>query len=113
MTLTQWHRTGQLDRRVQLLKAVAHPLRLCLIATLAEGACNVGELSGRLAVAQPLVSQQLRVLRMMKLVGAERRAGHVTYRLTQPHLRGLLACMDRCCSVAAPSKRAVPRAARA
>lgn len=107
MTLSQWYRTRQLDRRVQLLKAVAHPLRLCLIATLAEGPSNVGGLSERLGVAQPLVSQQLRVLRMMKLVGAERKGGHATYRLTEPHLRGLLACMDRCC--AAPGR--APRAA--
>ena len=46
-----------------LLKTLAHPARLMLACTLAEGEFSVGELEQRLDIHQPTLSQQLGVLR--------------------------------------------------
>ncbi len=78
------------------LKALAHPVRLRVIALLCEGDANVGELGERLGVKQAIVSQQLRILRMSRLVDTSRQGGFVRYRLAEPRLRELVRCFEGC-----------------
>jgi ArsR family transcriptional regulator len=80
----------------EVLKAVAHPLRLRLVAILGEGDANVTELAARLGARQAIVSQQLRILRSHGLVAADREGGYATYRLVERNLEGLVHCMERC-----------------
>jgi ArsR family transcriptional regulator len=80
----------------EVLKAVAHPLRLRIVATLCAGEESVGALAERLGAAQPIVSQQLRILRSSALVEATRANGHATYRIAEPALHELVGCMERC-----------------
>jgi DNA-binding transcriptional ArsR family regulator len=81
----------------EVLRAIAHPLRLRLVAVLAEASNEpVGALAERLGAPQAMVSQQLGILRMHRLVAFERRDGKVFYRLAEPQLRDLLACLTRC-----------------
>jgi DNA-binding transcriptional ArsR family regulator len=75
---------------------VAHPLRLRIIAALADRDQTVNELSGLLDTTQPMISQQLRILRMSRLVDVTREASFARYRLIEPALRGLLECIRRC-----------------
>lgn len=81
-----------------ILKAIAHPLRLRIVAILSEGDAHVGALAERLEVKQPIVSQQLRILRMRGLVEAKRDNGLAVYHLAEPHLRNLLSCVHGCLS---------------
>jgi ArsR family transcriptional regulator len=84
-------------RRVsEVLKAVAHPLRIRIVAILAEGDENVTALAERLDAPQAIVSQQLRILRSQGLVDAVREAGFARYRLVETNLRTLVACMENC-----------------
>jgi DNA-binding transcriptional ArsR family regulator len=87
---------GRAAHLAELLKAVAHPLRLRIVAILVDGDANVTELAQRLGATQPIVSQQLRILRSHGLVAADRRDGFATYRLVERNLEGLVACMERC-----------------
>ena len=80
----------------EILRAVAHPLRLRLIAMLCEGEAHVGAMAERLEAAPAIVSQQLGILRGHRLVSVERRAGHAVYRLREERLRELVHCMDGC-----------------
>lgn len=80
----------------EILKAVAHPLRLRIVAILAGGEAHVTALTRRLGAGQAIVSQQLRVLRSHGLVGATRTNGFATYRLLEPSLRELVGCVERC-----------------
>jgi DNA-binding transcriptional ArsR family regulator len=88
--------TDKASRIAEILKAVAHPLRLRLVALLSKGDMEVNELADRLGAPQPIVSQQLRILRMHRLVGADRANSHATYRLLEPRLRDLVDCMEHC-----------------
>jgi len=84
-------------RRVsEVLKAVAHPLRIRIVAILAEGDENVTALSEKLEAPQAIVSQQLRILRSQGLVDAVREAGFARYRLVETNLRTLVTCMENC-----------------
>lgn len=80
----------------EVLKAVAHPLRLRIVAILVEGEANVSELAEQLGAGQAIVSQQLRILRHNGLVAADREGGFATYRLVERHLEGLVHCMEHC-----------------
>jgi ArsR family transcriptional regulator len=80
----------------EVLKAVAHPLRLRIIAILVEGDEHVTGLSARLGADQAIVSQQLRILRHNGLVAADREGGFATYRLVERNLAGLVHCMENC-----------------
>ena len=79
----------------EVLKAVAHPLRLRIIALLCEAEHNVNELADSLDVPQPIVSQQLRILRMRHLVDCTRQGGHSRYYLVEQHLKTLVSCMEK------------------
>jgi len=79
-----------------ILKALSNPARLMIVAQLRDGETNVSELTGRLSLPQPLVSQQLRILRMADLVDFRRENGFAVYRLAQPRLVELLHCLEGC-----------------
>ena len=66
-----------------LLKTLAHPVRLILACTLAQGEYSVGALEDRLDIHQPTLSQQLTVLRKAGIVETRREGKQVFYRLTQ------------------------------
>jgi len=69
-----------------LLKALAHPLRLLLVHELASGPRCVHELVDASGAPQPLVSQHLRVLRDAGLVTTTRQAKEVHYSLVDEHV---------------------------
>ncbi len=83
----------------EMLRAVAHPLRLRLIECLSDADERVSTLAERLGAPQAIVSQQLRILRMSRLVLVTRDHTGATYRLAEPRLRDLLVCL-RACSIA-------------
>jgi DNA-binding transcriptional ArsR family regulator len=78
----------------EILKAVAHPLSLRIVATLRRGDAHVGALAEGLGAGQPIVSQQLRILRSHGPVAARREFAR--YRLAEPALRDLVCRMKRC-----------------
>ena len=80
----------------EVLKAIAHPVRLRIVAILCDEKLHVNALAERLGVTQSIVSQQLRILRMRQLVGVTREQGKAIYRLTEPNLRKMIKCMDSC-----------------
>lgn len=86
------------ERVVGILKAVAHPIRLRIVASLCQGDLHVSALAEGLGLKQAIVSQQLRILRMSGLVEASRKDGYAVYTLTEPHLHDLIYCMERCCA---------------
>lgn len=80
----------------EVLKAVAHPLRIRIVAILCESARNVTELSRAVGASPAIVSQQLRILRSHGLVAADRSGGFAEYRIVERNLHGLVRCMEKC-----------------
>ncbi len=76
---------------VELLKALASPVRLAAVIELSVGPRCVHELQTALRadgreVSQPRLSQHLRVLRRAGLVTTTRRATEITYQLVDSHV---------------------------
>jgi len=74
-----------------LLKVLAAPARLAIVAELAAQPRYVHELVDRLGLSQPLVSQHLRVLRGAHLVGVERLGRGAVYSLVDQHVAHIVA----------------------
>jgi DNA-binding transcriptional ArsR family regulator len=66
----------------ELLKTLAHPMRLMIVCTLIEGEYSVSELEEKLDIHQPNLSQQLTVLREAEIVETRRDGKQIYYRLT-------------------------------
>ncbi|OLF18766.1 ArsR/SmtB family transcription factor [Actinophytocola xanthii] len=69
-----------------LLRALAAPVRIAIVLELREHDRCVHELVEALAVAQPLISQHLRVLKSAGVVHGERHGREVVYSLVDEHL---------------------------
>lgn len=71
---------GSLGESISLLRLLANRERFLLLARLARGEYDVGQLGRDLAIVQPTLSQQLAVLRRARLVATRRDGKHVYYR---------------------------------
>ena len=74
----------------ELLKAMAHPLRLAIMHSLTTGPQCVHELVDATGASQPLVSQHLRVLRAADLLVRERRGREVVYSVADDHINHIV-----------------------
>ena len=74
----------------RVMGALATPSRVRILARLRAGSCTVTELTGAVAMEQPAVSHQLRVLRDLNLVRGVREGRHTVYELCDHHVAGLL-----------------------
>ncbi|MER7081961.1 transcriptional regulator, ArsR family [Saccharopolyspora kobensis] len=70
----------------ELLRALAAPVRIAIVLQLRTSERCVHELVDALGVAQPLISQHLRVLKSAGVVHGERHGREVVYRLVDEHL---------------------------
>ncbi|ALE72800.1 transcriptional regulator, ArsR family [Pseudonocardia sp. Ae168_Ps1] len=69
-----------------LLRALAAPVRIAIVLQLLEHSRCVHDLVDALGVAQPLISQHLRVLKSAGVVEGERKGREVLYSLVDDHL---------------------------
>src|SRR5579862_1039210 len=74
----------------ETMQALAAPSRVRILSRLAVNPCSVGGLAHDLNMAQPAVSQQLRVLRHLGLVVGQRDGRQMIYALHDEHVRSLL-----------------------
>jgi DNA-binding transcriptional ArsR family regulator len=78
------------ERVAEILKTIAHPLRLRILALLCAQDESVGAMAARLGAKQTAVSQALSIMRHERLVAVTRRNRHATYRIEEPALRQLI-----------------------
>lgn len=81
------------DDLIEALKALAHPLRFRILAALAGGERNVGEIEQATGIAQPGLSQQLSVLRKAELVETRKQAKLVFYSVSAAQLGAVTAAL--------------------
>ena len=86
----------QASSAAEVLKAVAHRLRLRILCILSRRPENVKSIASELEVSSAIVSQQLRILRTAGLVSGSTQNGHAYYEIVEPHLFEMLSCIERC-----------------
>lgn len=74
----------------ETMQALATPSRVRLLYALREDDLTVGELAEHVGLTPAATSQQLRILRHLKLVISQREGQSVRYALHDDHVAGLL-----------------------
>lgn len=82
------------NQAAEILKALAHPVRLCIIRGLMEKKqCNVSYMQECLDLPQSTVSQHLQKLRSAGIVEAERNGLEINYRIADEKIRKLVTAL--------------------
>lgn len=83
--------TGELQRfKAEFFRALAHPIRIEILEVLLQGERSVQELQDLLDLEQPVVSQQLAVLRAKNIVAGRKERTSVRYFVRDPLIGDLL-----------------------
>ncbi len=69
------------DQKSELIKAIAHPVRLCIVKGLIENQCNVTHMQQCLNIPQSTVSQHLSKLKAAGIIKGERKGLEICYRV--------------------------------
>jgi ArsR family transcriptional regulator len=81
---------NDLRRAAEILRTVAHPLRLRILSLLCAREHCVSAMATRLGTKPTTVSQALAILRRERLVAVRRRDGRARYRLEERALQELI-----------------------
>ncbi|HOP75775.1 MAG TPA: metalloregulator ArsR/SmtB family transcription factor [Bacillota bacterium] len=80
-----------LAEKAELLKAMAHPVRLCILRGLLEqGECNVTKIQTCLEMPQSTVSQHLGKLRDLGIIKGTRHGVEIYYQVVHEDVRKIL-----------------------
>jgi ArsR family transcriptional regulator len=86
-----WLNAEALAGAAETFKTLSDPTRLRLLLALMNGPSCVGDLCGFLQMSQPAVSHQLRLLRVSRLVSAQRVGREIFYSLDDEHVMSVVA----------------------
>lgn len=79
------------NQTAETLKALAHPVRLCIIkGLLQKGSCNVSYMQECLDLPQSTVSQHLQKLRSLGIVETERNGLEINYSVKDEKIKQLI-----------------------
>lgn len=69
----------QYEKKAELLKALAHPHRLCIVKGLMENNCNVTHIQNCLGLPQSTVSQHISKLKAAGIIEGKREGSNICY----------------------------------
>ena len=78
----------------ELLKALAHPVRICIIRGLMKkGSCNVSYMQNCLNLPQSTISQHLQKLKALGIIQGERNGLQINYKITNQTIINIVNAM--------------------
>ncbi len=112
MTLRRSRNDLQRQEAAALFRSLGNPNRLAILDALRDGDRAVGELETLTGIRQPILSQQLAILREAGMLETTRDRKSIVYRLARPHaaaiVRVLRAVLDPTAAEAQPTAAAPP-----
>jgi ArsR family transcriptional regulator len=87
----------KLERSAYILKTIAHPTRLMVIALLhSHNELSVNEICEKTESEQSLVSHHLSNMKLKGLLSSRRQGTSVLYALKEKKLVNILECIEKC-----------------
>lgn len=83
----------QLQHAADVLKTVAHPVRLQIIDLLEQGEMTVSELCQCLGTQQPYTSQQLNLMKAKGVLASRRNGNQMHYAIANPSVIKVIHCV--------------------
>lgn len=71
----------EITRKSEILKALSHPDRLCILQGLHMYRCNVGVIQNKLGLSQSGLSQHIAKLKATGVIRGERKGKEICYRV--------------------------------
>ena len=89
--LTDLKKIKVLKNKSEMLKAIAHPMRLCILNCLmGEEECNVTSLANKMHTPQSTISQHLSKLKSFGLIEGERNGVEIQYRVVSEEVKEIV-----------------------
>jgi DNA-binding transcriptional ArsR family regulator len=82
--------TKKYEGTAEILRAIAHPVRLCIIKGLMNKECNVSHMQECLGLPQSTVSQHLSILRAKGIIKGERSGLEITYNVVNEDVKKII-----------------------
>jgi len=79
--------------KADILKALGHPIRYCIVEGLVAGARNVATMVDCIGVAQPTVSQHLNILKAAGILEVQRVGNQMHYSVCNPEARKIVSVL--------------------
>lgn len=92
--LADWQKA---EKAAEILKTVAHPVRLKVVDMLIGKEMTVGEIQGELGISQSLTSQQLSLMKSRGILKSQREGKLMYYSIDMPEVVQILECLRKCC----------------
>ena len=87
----------QLEAAANMLKAIAHPMRLTILNHLEEGKkLTVTEIHNRLSIEQSTTSHHLGILKDKGVLASQRKGKNTFYYLKHDNLSRIIDCVSKC-----------------
>jgi DNA-binding transcriptional ArsR family regulator len=87
-----------LERAANMLKAIAHPIRISIVGCLEDGERRtVTEIHTQLGIEQSTASHHLGILKDKGVLVSKRDGKNTWYFLKHENLRTILSCVSSCC----------------
>jgi DNA-binding transcriptional ArsR family regulator len=87
----------QLEQAVNMLKAIAHPMRISIISLLEDGRrMTVTEIHEKLQLEQSTTSHHLGILKDKGVLSSKREGKNTHYFLRNQNLSRILDCIGKC-----------------
>ena len=83
------------DKMSEMLKALAHPVRLRIIAGLLKNECNVSQIQEALQLPQSTISQQLKTLKNVGIIKGRREGTKVCYKVVVKWVAVIIRIIDK------------------
>ena len=80
-------------QKAEILKALGHPIRYCIVEGLLSGEQNVATLVDCLKVPQPTVSQHLHILKAAGILEANRVGNQIHYSVRNAEVRRIITAL--------------------
>jgi DNA-binding transcriptional ArsR family regulator len=83
-----------LSHAAECLRTLAHPHRLRMIQMLLQADFTVGELADACEIPSAMTSEHLRLMQRCGFLNATKDGRRVFYRIAEPHLGQIMACVE-------------------
>ena len=89
------YKQAQYEARAEVIKAMAHPARLCIVDMLSKKPCCVAELTAMIDSDMSTVSKHLSVLKNPGIIAGRKEGTKVIYSLAMPCVMNFFGCVDQ------------------
>jgi DNA-binding transcriptional ArsR family regulator len=83
-----------LGEAAECLRTLAHPHRLRMVQMLLQGDYTVGQLAEACELPSAMASEHLRLMQRCGFLTSKKAGRKVFYRVAEPHLKGILKCIE-------------------